>query len=93
MPGDAAHYLGANGTCAAIVLTTSCQGVRPNGLALSDHVQAEQVELDFPDDARYTDLGPVWHARTTDTDRTDPQPPEPVPRLHPDSDITITPAA
>src|ERR1035437_2585349 len=25
-------------------------GPRPNGLALSDHVRAEQVELDFPDD-------------------------------------------
>jgi hypothetical protein len=33
---------------------TSCTclrpGRRPNGLALSDHMWAEQVELDFPDD-------------------------------------------
>jgi hypothetical protein len=32
---------------------------RPNGLALNDHVRAEQVELDFPDDvgdARLTGL-------------------------------------
>ena len=26
------------------------QGSRPNGFALSNHVRAEQVELDFPDD-------------------------------------------
>jgi hypothetical protein len=35
------------------------EGVPANGLALSDHVRAEQVELDFPDDvgdARLTGL-------------------------------------
>jgi hypothetical protein len=33
--------------------------MRPNGLGLSDHVRAEQVKLDFPDDlddARLTGL-------------------------------------
>ena len=44
-------------------------------------------------DARYTDLGPGWHARKTDTDRRTRSLLNQLRALHPDSDITINPAA
>ena len=44
-------------------------------------------------EARYTDLGPGWHARKTDTDRRTPSLLNQLRALHPDSDITIAPAA
>ncbi len=44
-------------------------------------------------EARYTDLGPGWHARKTDTDRRTRGLLNQLRALHPDSDITITPAA
>ena len=44
-------------------------------------------------EARYTDLGPGWHARKTDTDRRTRSLLNQLRALHPDSDITITPAA
>ncbi len=39
------------------------------------------------------DLGPGWHARKTDTDRRIRSLLNQLRALHPDSDITITPAA
>jgi transposase len=45
-------------------------------------------------EARYTELGPGWHARKTDTDRRTRSLLNQLRALHPDSDITITePAA
>ena len=44
-------------------------------------------------EARYTDLGPGWHARKTDTDRRTPSLLNQLRALHPDSHITIAPAA
>jgi hypothetical protein len=44
-------------------------------------------------EARYADLGPGWHARKTDTDRRTRSLLNQLRALHPDSDITITPAA
>ncbi|TVZ00491.1 hypothetical protein EAS64_38400 [Trebonia kvetii] len=44
-------------------------------------------------EARYTDLGSVWHARKTDTDRRTRSLLNQLRALHPDSDITIAPAA
>jgi len=44
-------------------------------------------------EARYTDLGPGWHARKTDTDRRTRSLLNQLRALHPDSEITITPAA
>ena len=44
-------------------------------------------------DARFTDLGPHWHQRKTDTDRRTRSLMNQLRALHPDSDITITPAA
>ena len=44
-------------------------------------------------EARYTDLGPGWHARKTDTDRRTRSLLNQLRALHPDSDITIAPAA
>jgi transposase len=44
-------------------------------------------------EARYVDLGPGWHARKTDTDRRTRSLLNQLRALHPDSDITITPAA
>jgi transposase len=45
-------------------------------------------------EARYTELGPDWHARKTDTDRRTRSLLNQLRALHPDSDITITePAA
>ena len=41
----------------------------------------------------YTELGPDWHARKTDTDRRTRSLLNQLRALHPDSDITITPAA
>jgi transposase len=43
--------------------------------------------------ARYHDLGPDWHARKTDRDRRTRSLMKQLRALHPDSDITITPAA
>ena len=44
-------------------------------------------------EARYTDLGPGWHARKTDTDRRTRSLLNQLRALHPDSDITITSVA
>jgi hypothetical protein len=44
-------------------------------------------------EARYTDLGPGWHARKLDTDRRTRSLLNQLRALHPDSDIIITPAA
>jgi transposase len=44
-------------------------------------------------EARYTELGSGWHARKTDTDRRTRSLLDQLCALHPDSDITITPAA
>ena len=44
-------------------------------------------------EARYTDLGPGWHARKTDTDRRTRSLLNQLRALHPDSDITIALAA
>jgi transposase len=44
-------------------------------------------------EARYTELGPGWHARKTDTDRRTRSLLNQLRALHPDSDITIAPAA
>jgi transposase len=44
-------------------------------------------------EARYTELGPDWHARKTDTDRRTRSLLNQLRALHPDSDITIAPAA
>jgi len=44
-------------------------------------------------DARFTDLGPHWHQRKTDTDRRTRSLMNQLRALHPDADITITPAA
>jgi transposase len=44
-------------------------------------------------EARYTELGPDWHARKTDTDRRTRSLLNQLRALHPDSDITIIPAA
>src|SRR6266513_4424034 len=38
------------GTIGMTIRVVRWRGRSPNGLALSDHVRAEQVELDFPDD-------------------------------------------
>jgi hypothetical protein len=43
-------------------------------------------------EARYTELGPDWHARKTDTDRRTRSLLNQLRALHPDSDITITAA-
>jgi len=43
--------------------------------------------------ARFTDLGPGWHARSTDTSRRTRSLLAQLRALHPGSDITITPAA
>jgi transposase len=44
-------------------------------------------------EARYVDLGPGWHARKLDTDRRTRSLMNQLRALHPDSEITITPAA
>ena len=44
-------------------------------------------------EARYVDLGPGWHARKLDTDRRTRSLLNQLRALHPDSEITITPAA
>jgi transposase len=44
-------------------------------------------------EARYVDLGPGWHAPKLDTDRSTRSLMNQLRALHPDSDITITPAA
>jgi transposase len=44
-------------------------------------------------EARFADLGPGWHARKTDTDRRTRHLIKQLRALHPDADITITPAA
>ena len=44
-------------------------------------------------EARYVDPGPDWHARKTGTDRRTRSLPNQLRALHPDSDITIAPAA
>jgi transposase len=44
-------------------------------------------------EARFADLGPDWHARTTDTERRTRHLMNQLRALHPDDDITITPAA